>query len=60
MGGTGTLELGPIPLVGMAVLSKTHGCAKLMCLPVDGWGSVPSLFIVCPEVSKHWSLHAVW
>ena len=55
MGGTGgTLELGPISLVGMTVPSKT-----LICLSVDGWGSVPSLFIVCPEVSQHWSLQAV-
>ena len=59
VGGTGPshwrMELGPIPLVGMAGLSKT-----LMCLSVDEWGSVSSLFIVCPEESQHWSLQAVW
>ena len=33
-----------------ALLSKT-----LICLTADGWGYVPSLLVVCPEVTQHWS-----
>ena len=41
-------------LVGSRVLRKT-----LSCLFVDGWGCVPTLLVVWPEASQHWSLQAV-
>ena len=34
-----------------AELSKT-----LICLTADGWCSVPSLLVVWPEATQHWSL----
>ena len=34
-----------------AELSKT-----VIRLTADGWGWVPSLLVVCPEVTLHWSL----
>ena len=38
-------------LLWWAELSKT-----LICLSVDGWGWVPSLLVVWPEATQHWSL----
>ena len=38
-------------LLWWAELSKT-----LIRLTADGWGWVPSLLIVWPEVTQHWSL----
>ena len=38
-------------LLWWAELSKT-----LICLSADGWGWVPSLLVVWPEVTQHWSL----
>ena len=34
-----------------AELNKT-----LICLTADGWGWVPSLLVVWPEATQHWSL----
>ena len=34
-----------------AEISKT-----LICLSADGWGWVPSLLVVWPEVTQHWSV----
>ena len=58
------VELSLVPLVGMAVsrgvfrgacgLQKTLGS-----LSADGWGCVPTMLVVCPETSQHWSLLAV-
>ena len=42
------VELG---VVLVAELSKT-----LVCLSADGCGWVPSLLVVWPEATKHWSL----
>ena len=36
-------------------LSKT-----LILLTVDGWGWVPSLLVVLPEATQHWSLPGVF
>ena len=36
---------------GAAELSKT-----LILLSADGWGWVPSLLVVWPEATQHWSL----
>ena len=33
------------------IVSKT-----LICLSADGWGWVPSLLVVWPEATQHWSL----
>ena len=49
MGGTGGGE--SWPLLWWAELSKT-----LICLSAGGWGWVPSLLVVWPEVSQHWIL----
>ena len=38
-------------LLWWAELSKT-----LICLSADGWGWVPSLLVVWPEATQHWSL----
>ena len=38
-------------LLWWAELSKT-----LIYLTANGWGWVPSLFVVWPEVTQHWSL----
>ena len=38
-------------LLWWAELSKT-----LICLSADGWGWLPSLLVVWPEASQHWSL----
>ena len=38
-------------LLCWAELSKT-----LICLSADGWGWVPSLLVVWPEATQHWSL----
>ena len=35
----------------VAELSKT-----LICLSADGWGWVPSLLVVWPEATQHWSI----
>ena len=32
----------------------------LICLTADGWGWLPSLLLVWPEVTQHWSLQAIW
>ena len=31
-------------------------CKTLICLSAHGWGWVPSLLVVWPEVTQHWSL----
>ena len=59
------VELGLVPLVGRAmsrgafrgdfVLRKTLGR-----LSADGWGCVPTLFIVWPEVFQHWNQAVGW
>ena len=38
-------------LLWWAELSKT-----LICLSADGWGWVPSVLVVWPEATQHWSL----
>ena len=38
-------------LLWWAELSKT-----LIRLCADGWGCVPSLLVLCPEATQHWSL----
>ena len=48
------VELSPVPLVGRAFLRKT-----LSSLSADVWGCVPSLLVVWPEASQHWSLQVV-
>ena len=40
-----------VELTVAVVLSKT-----LIHLTVDGWGWVPSLLVVLPEATQHWSL----
>ena len=49
------------PLVGRAVSRGTSkgswGLRKsLWCLSADGWGFVPALLAVWPEMSQHWNL----
>ena len=52
------VELGLVPLVGKAV---SRGMFRGVCelgatlssLSVDGWGCVPTLLVVWPEVSQH-------
>ena len=41
-------------VVGRHMFSKT-----LICLSADGWGCIPSLLVVWPEGTQHWSLQAV-
>ena len=47
------VDLGLVPLVSRAMLGKT-----LSSLTADGWGYVPALFVVWPEVPST-SLQAV-
>ena len=49
------VELGLVPLVGRAMLIDT-----LSLLSAFGWSCVPTLLVVWPEVTQHWSLQAVW
>ena len=67
MGGTGAcplmVELGLVPL-GRAMSRGVFkgGCGFRMTLgrlSADGWGCVPVLLVVWPEMSQHWSLQAV-
>ena len=44
-----------LALVGRAMFIKT-----LIQLSADGWGWIPSLLVVWPEVVWPWSLQAVW
>ena len=58
------MELGLVPLVGRAVSGGVFrgGCELSMTLgslSADRWGCVPTLLIVWPEASQHWSLQAV-
>ena len=58
------VELGLVPLVGRAVSGGVFrgGCELSMTLgslSADRWGCVPTLLIVWPEASQHWSLQAV-
>ena len=41
-------------LVGSCVLRKTLSIS----LSADGWGCVPTLLVVWPKVTQHWSLQA--
>ena len=41
------MELGLVPLVGRAMLSKT-----LVHLSADGWGCVPTLLFIWPEATQ--------
>ena len=43
-----------LALVVRALLSKA-----LIQLSTDGWGSVPSLFVVWPKVTQPWSQQAL-
>ena len=45
------VELGLVPLAGRTVFSKQ--------LCADGWGCVPTLLVVWPEASQHWSLQVL-
>ena len=31
-----------------------------ICLSADGWGWVPSLLVVWPEMTQYWRLQALW
>ena len=58
------VELGLVPLMGRAMSRGLFrgGCAlwtSLGRLSADGWVYVPTLFVVWPEASQHWSLQAV-
>ena len=58
------MQLGLGPLLGRAMLRGMSGGGyglrkSLGSLSADGWGCVPTLFVVWPEVSQHWSLQAV-
>ena len=58
------VELDPVPLVGRARSSgmSRSGCEPrktLGSLSVDMWDCVPTLLVVYPEASQHWSLQAV-
>ena len=58
------LELGLIPLVGRVMSRRVFIGGSwlrmtLGSLSVDGWGCVPTLLVVWPEVSWHWSLQAI-
>ena len=58
------VELGLGPLVGKAM---SRGMSRGSCglrkslgsLSTDGWGCVPTQFVVWPEAFQHWSLQAV-
>ena len=58
------VELDLVPLVGKA-LSKGEFCgicelsSTLGRLSADGWGCVPVLLVVWPEVFQHWCLQVV-
>ena len=58
------VKLGLVNLMGRAVTRSLVGshCELRMTLgslSADGWGCVPTLLIVWPEASQHWSLWAV-
>ena len=38
------------------MLWRSELCKTLIHLTVDGWGWVPSLLVVLPEATQHWSL----
>ena len=68
MGGTGTCPLvdgaGSLPLMARAMSRGVFrgSCGLRMTLgtlSADGWGCVPTLLVVWPEASQHWSLQAV-
>ena len=42
--------------VELTVAVATELCKTLIHLTVDGWGWVPFLLVVLPEVTQHWSL----
>ena len=59
VGGTGLC-----PLVGRAMSRGVSrgGCGlreSIGSLSADGWGCIPTQFVVWPEVSQHWSLQVV-
>ena len=62
VGGTAACPLvGLVPLVGRAVLRDVFiGSCELSValgtLSADGWGCVPILLVVWPEVFQHWNL----
>ena len=44
-------------MVGRAwCCSDGQSSVKLILLSADGWGWVPSLLVVWPEATQHWSL----
>jgi len=59
------VELGLVPLVGRAISEGVFisgSClfrTTLSRLSADGWGCVPTLLVVWPEKSQHWSLQVV-
>ena len=58
------VDLGLGPLVGRAmsrdVSIRGYGLRKsLDSMFADGCGCIPTLFVVWPEESQHWSLQAV-
>ena len=58
------MELNLVPVVGRAmsrgVFSRQLVVRKtLSSLSADGWGCVPALLVVWPEVFQHWSQQAV-
>ena len=58
MGGAGSCpvvgEAGSCPSGGQA-----HAQEDFRKPSADGWGCVPTLLVVWPDVSQHWSLQAV-
>ena len=68
VGGTGAcplvVDLGLVSLVGRAMsMGVFRGVCELSItlgsLSPDGWGCVPTLLVVWPKTSQHWSLKAV-
>ena len=58
------VELGLVHLVGRAkswgMFRGSSGLWMTLCrLSADGWCCVPTLLVVWPEASQHWSLQAV-
>ena len=57
------VELGLGPLVGRVMSRPVSrgGCGLRKSsgsLSAEGWGCVPTLLVVWPEASWHWTLHA--
>lgn len=66
MGGTGTCPV--VDGAGSSGSDKqdlVKGCVYMQLLAQDdfgqpdGWGYVPTLLVVCPEVTQYWNLQAI-